>query len=519
MSGDLLIGVDAGTSVIKAVAFDLTGQQVGIASRRNSYNSLPNGGVEQDMARTWADTAAVLRDLGEAIPDLANRALAIGVTGQGDGTWMIDGDGEPVHDGWLWLDARAKLEAREIAASDGIDMIYSATGTGINVCQSRTHLVWMQRHAPELLSRATTAFHCKDWLYFKLTGQRATDPSEGIFTFGDIATRDYSEDVIDALGLRPYRDLLPHIVDGSVESHPMTAQAARETGLPEGLPVCLGYVDVMCCAMAAGLLDPDVMPGLTILGSTGIHMRYAPDAGAVQLNAERCGYTMALPGGAYAQLQSNMAATLNIDWMLGLGVELLGAEGVTRDPADLLKGLDERVLSARPGAAMYHPYISSAGERGPFTEPDARASFTGLDQNTGWFDMMRGVFDGLGLAARDCYTAMGPIPAEIRLTGGAARSAAARRILASTLNAPIRTITQDEAGAAGAVMIAAVQLGLYDTIDACAEAWVTPLLEQTIEPDPDLVPTYDALFDAYLSTRQSLAPGWAAQAGMREALA
>ena len=101
MTRDLLIGVDAGTSVIKAVAFDVTGKQIAVASRRNHYVTLPHGGVEQDMRRTWQDTVAVLRELGERIDGLAERALALSVTGQGDGCWLIDKEGEPIHDGWL----------------------------------------------------------------------------------------------------------------------------------------------------------------------------------------------------------------------------------------------------------------------------------------------------------------------------------------------------------------------------------------------------------------------------------
>lgn len=519
MTQDVLIGVDAGTSVIKAVAFDLTGRQIAMASRRNSYNTLPNGGVEQDMRRTWADTAAVLRELGEKIEGLSSRALALSVTGQGDGCWLIDAEGAPVHDGWLWLDARAAAEARDIAASDGIDTIYRTTGAGVNVCQMRTHLTWMKRHQPEFLEKAATALHCKDWLYFNFTGERASDPTEGVFTFGDYRTRDYSEAVLEALDLSDLRRLLPPIVDGAVTAHPLTAAAAEATGLAAGLPVTLAYVDIMCSAMGAGLHDDAVCPGLTVLGSTGMHMRFVPNAEAVVLNEDRCGYTMAFPGGAYAQMQTNMAATLNIDWVLGLAREVLAAEGLARELGDLLKGLDDRVMAARPGAALYHPYISSAGERGPFAEPAARASFTGLDQTTGWFDMIRAVYDGLALAARDCYTAMGPMPGEIRLTGGAARSASLKSIFASALNTPLRTVAQEEAGAAGAVMIAAVQQGLYPDMAACSKAWVTPLLQEAEDPDPQMTATYDALYEAYAATRRALAPAWTTMSSARGALA
>ncbi|MEO0360391.1 MAG: FGGY-family carbohydrate kinase [Pseudomonadota bacterium] len=519
MSGDLLIGLDAGTSVVKAVAFDFAGAAVGSAERRNEYAALPNGGAEQDMEATWARAAAVLAELAETVPDLAARALALAVTGQGDGTWLIDEAGAPIHDGWLWLDARAGEAAREIDGSEGADTIYRATGTGVNTSQMRAQLRWMKRNAPELLAQAATALHCKDWLYLRLTGDRATDPTEGVFTFGDFRSRAYSNEALKALDLEDCARLLPPIVDGAVEAGALTEAAARATGLRAGLPVSLGYVDVICNAIGGGLYDPATKPGLTILGSTGMHMRFAENADAVVLNADRSGYTMAFPGGAYAQMQTNMTATINIDWMLDLAVEMLAAEGVARTPADLLKGMDERVFAARPGAAVYHPYVSTAGERGPFAEPRARASFTGLDRGTGWFDMMRAVYDGLALAARDCYAAMGPIPSEIRLSGGAARSAAMRRILASALDRPVRTVALEESGAAGAVMIAAVAQGVFPDIAAAARAWVDPLLGEAEPPDAALVPVYDALFDGYLATRRAAEPIWAAQAAMREAVA
>ncbi|MBM7069402.1 FGGY-family carbohydrate kinase [Actibacterium sp. 188UL27-1] len=518
MSDLVLIGLDAGTSVIKAVAFDLSGTQIGIASRRNIYDTLPNGGAEQDMARTWADAAAVLSELAQTVPDLATRAVALGVTGQGDGTWLIDGDHKPLHKGWLWLDARAADHAQALIDGPGHAAIYDGTATSINVCQMRSQLQWIKAHAPDLLAQTAAALHCKDWLYLQLTGETVADLSEALFTFGDYRTRTYSDTVINALGLTDHRHILPPIIDGATTSHALTARAAQQTGLPVGLPVSLGSVDLMCAALAAGLYDPAVEPGLTILGSTGVHARFAKDAAAVRLNADRSGYTMPFPGAAFAQLQTNMAATLNIDWMLGLATQILASQGTDRSPADLLQGLDDHVMAARPGAAIYHPYIQQAGERGPFVNAQARASLTGLDQTTGWFDLMRAVYDGLALAARDCYTAMGPIPAEIRITGGAARSTALRTILASALDRPVRTVAQDEAGAAGAAMIAATAQGIFPDIDAAAQAWVAPLLQDPTPPDPGLTQTYDRLFDAYLTTRHALPPVWQAQADTRKAL-
>jgi sugar (pentulose or hexulose) kinase len=161
------------------------------------------------------------------------------------------------------------------------------------------------------------------------------------------------------------------VVDRVGRRHPLGAAGASETGLPAGVPVSLGYVDVVCNALGAGLYDPAPEVGCTIIGSTGMHMRLASSADAVTLNAEATGYTMPFPvPGHYAQMQSNMAATLNIDWLLDLALGVLASEGVTRSRADLIRRLDERVMQARPGEVVFHPFISDAGERGPFVAHD-----------------------------------------------------------------------------------------------------------------------------------------------------
>ena len=516
MSKDVLIGVDAGTSMIKAVAFSAEGEALASSSRPNQYATVARGGVEQDMARTWRDTLAVLAELTDVNPELAQRTVALAVTGQGDGTWLVDADGEPVHDAWLWLDARSAREAAAIEQGTDYDTVYRETGTAVNVCQMRSHLRWMASHSPELLSGAASAFHCKDFLYQRFTGERAADPSEAVFTFGSLASRDYSDAVIDALELSDQRHLLPPIVDGMTQSHALLPAVAREVGLPEGLPVTLGYVDVICSALGGGIFDPSVAPGLSIVGSTGMHMKWVADADAVTLNASKSGYTMCFPGGSYAQMQSNMAATLNIDWLLQVATDAVALAGYDTTPDALLAKLDDALAATTPSTLLFHPYISQAGERGPFTDPDARASFTGLDQSAGFADLLRAVYEGLALAARDCYDAMGEMPAEIRISGGAARSGEFRKLLAGALGSPLRVANRDEAGAAGACMIAATHHGLFETLQACSERWVDERLGEPVTPDPRLQAHFDALLPVYQSTREALTPGWQAMAGIRE---
>lgn len=510
---DLLIGIDAGTSVIKSVAFDLSGRQLAMTSVPNSFVTLEGGGVEQDLDQTWHDMARTVRDLAAKVPELAQRTAAVAITGQGDGTWLIDGEGLPVSRAWLWLDARAGHLVDEMRADPRDRRRFELTGTGLNSCQQGAQLAFMKKSHPDMLEQAATALHCKDWLYFKMTGERATDPSEGTFTFGDFRSRSYSDEALDILDLTTHRRLLPPMLEGTTDHHPLSRPAAGETGLLEGTPVVLGYVDMVMTALGTGLYDPSGNVGCTVIGSTGIHTRFAATPDDVVLNDNGSGYTIAMPiPGAFAQLQSNMAATLNIDWLLGLARDVLATAGGKPSHDELLKALDAWVEGSEPGSLIYQPYISLAGERGPFVDPDARAGFIGLSVKHGFGDLARAVLEGLAFAARDCYQAMGAVPSEIRLSGGAARSPSLRRIIAAATRAQVRTSSRQEAGAAGAAMMAAVGLGVYGSMEDCAAEWVTPLLGDCDAYDEALSQTYDALFPSFVAAHRALRPVWKSMA-------
>jgi erythritol kinase (D-erythritol 1-phosphate-forming) len=509
MENGIIIGIDAGTSVLKSVAFSISGEQLAVAAIPTDYAMLPDGGVEQDMSRTWADAVATLNQLGEKIPDLAKRLLAISVTAQGDGLWMIDKAGEPVGPATIWLDNRCASIVDDYVETDQYAAHYKRTGTGLTVVQMSGKLAWMQRNRPDKLARATHAFHCKDWIYFKLTGDRVTDPSEANCTFGNYKTDQYQADILDHLGAGNAKQLLTPVVDGTEVCGGLTDAVAKLTGLKAGTPICLGFVDYVCTGLGGGLFDPSGETGCSIIGSTGMHMCLRPDIETVRLNSERSGFTVKFPAPhMVAQMQSNMAATLNIDWLLDVAIGILSDHGLNKSRANLLKGLDEKVLAREPAKLLYHPYISWAGERSPFMDTAARAMFNGLDTTADYFDMMRAVFEGLAFAARDCYTAMGSIPKEIRVTGGAARSKAMRLIMASVLNADIRTVSREEAGAAGAAMIAAVQQKIFPDMAECARVWVDPHLGESTKPDATLVERYDKVFPQYVAARLAIKPIW-----------
>jgi erythritol kinase len=498
VSEPILIALDSGTSMVKALAFDATGKVVTAVSRPNLISSGNGGAVEQDMERTWEDTCAVLGELTARL----NRAevAALALTGQGDGTWLIDRENVPVAPALLWLDARAGQLVEGLRNSGAARKAFAFTGTGLAACQQPAQFLWLDRNHPELLERAVTAFHCKDWLYFKLTGERATDPSEASFSFGDYRTRNYRAEVLEAFGLTHLSRLLLPIVDGVRQWHGLSADAAARTGLTQGTPVVLGYLDLACGTLAAGSYACGAETGVSIIGTTGMHLRLVPEPDQVVPSAAMTGYCIPFPVPGYTlQMQTNMAATLNLDWLVHLvqDAACLGGAEASRDNQDILRALDDAVLKARPGTVLFHPFISCSGERGPFIDPFARAGLLGIDQNVRLPEVARAVYEGLGLAARDCYIAMGGLPASVRITGGAAHSESMRVILAACLNCPVSLVAHDEAGAAGAAMIAAVSVGLYRDMAECVTRWIAQPKSDILNPDSALARTYEVLFPVY----------------------
>ena len=245
---------------------------------------------------------------------------------------------------------------------------------------------------------ATTAYHCKDWLYFVLTGARATDPLEARFTFGDRRGRAYDDEVIEALGLSALRGMLPPIVDGACSTHPLRPALAMRLGPPSGLSVVLGYLDVVCTAIGAGLGAGGA--GVSVLGSTGMHMRLARSAADVAPNPEQTGYTMCLPlAAAWAEMQTNMAATLNIDWLVTLVAEVPALSGDARPEQEILAALDAQVMAVRVNGVLFHPFISTAGRCGQFMDADVRASLFDIEQGLGLTRVARAIYEGLAFVA------------------------------------------------------------------------------------------------------------------------
>ncbi len=509
MNEDIIIGIDAGTSVLKAVAFTINGKELAVTSTPNIYKTTNEGAATQSPNQTWKNCVKIITDLCTQLPGLNNRTLLISITGQGDGTWLVDKEGEPTCDALLWMDSRSAKIANKLSSLESEEARFNATGTGIFAGQQTSQLKFIESFSSDILDKSEIAFHCKDYLYMKLTDIKATDPSEACMSFGNFRNRTYDDDVIKNLGLWKRKYLLPEIVDGSKITHPLTEKASKITGLKSGTPVSLGYLDGLCSFLGSGGYEPNKKVGNTIIGTTGVHMKSSIASETnLDLNS-KTGYILVLPMPNYVlQLQSNMSGSLNIDWLSSLALDLFQEFNIDIKSNELISKIDHWIESTKPGKILYHPYISDAGERGPFIDNFARASFIGLKSSNRYPDMMRALIEGLCMASRDCYLAMGSIPAEIRLAGGATQSKGLRKIFASILNTSVRSSNRKESGATGAAMIGAMATNIYDNWNHCLSEWVHPLLGELEDYDENLTEAYNKLFKNYLNARLSLAPIW-----------
>lgn len=459
-----IIGIDVGTSVIKAVAFDTEGRAVNAASRESGVQHPRPSWAEADMEAILEAVLHCLRELVEVDPQLPAHVLGIGVTGQGDGTWLLDSEGRPVRPAITWLDGRVGSQI-ELAQRSGVtDRVFNFTGTAINTSNQAAQLRWLKDHEPESIQRAAVALRAKDWIFYSLTGVIRTDFTDASFTYFDIRKRRYADEVLELHGIPELRRLLPEAVPSYEDTAALSEQAARRTGIRAGTPVAAGPIDVAASDLGMGAIQPG--DACSILGTAGIHQLVMD---RVETEPRGVGYTMChAPDHSWLRFLPTMTGTLNIQWFVR---EFYPEEQQRLSKDELWASLEDRVNDIALGAdgVMYLPYIDPAGERVPFVKPTARAQFCGLSVRNSRDTLLRAVYEGVVLSALDCYSYLSDNISRLKLTGGGAKSGLWCRMLADALSCPVDIAESVETGAKGAMINAAVAFGLFaDYQEACA---------------------------------------------------
>ncbi len=480
----LYIGVDVGTSMAKAAAFDKDGALIAVASRSLPLLHPRPGHVEQDPEVIVGSVRAVLTEVLATVrrhnPDF------VAITGQGDGCWLFNDEGVPVRTGISWMDGRGAAILAEWTEKGLPDEIFGINGNIVYPGAAAPIIAWLDRNEPESLDNASTAGYLKDLLMLRFTGKRATDVSEASLPFASLeAGTDYSQKVLHLTGLSHRANLLAP-VDHPLPTAPLNQRGTSGTGLVINTPLVAGPFDIPACAIGAGVRL--VGDGLLIAGTT---LACAVLNDAVDLTGSKAGMTITMPEeGRWLRVMAAMVGTASMDWImktLDIGFEQL-----------------ERALADSPPGANgveVLPYFAPSGERAPFVDPAARAQLGGLSLTTTRPDLVRGVCEGLAYAARDCFDSSG-LTGKVYACGGGSKSRAWMQIFASVLNRPLLLARAGEVGARGAVIAAAETLG----VDIDVDAWTAP--QASIMPIAADIDAYEKGYQRYLAQQKAARELW-----------
>ena len=494
----LLLGIDNGLTVTKAVIFDETGRVLAVARRRVPQVMPAPHHVERDMEVLWTQTAAAITEAVAACGRPASEIAAVAATAHGDGLYLLDADSRPLGAGILSLDSRAADVVAGWQADGTADRALARTGQLPHASAPSALLAWIRQHQPERFARIGHVLACKDWLRFCLTGRIATDLTEASTSFTEVTTQDYAPDILPLFGLGALAGALPEILAPDAIAGHVTPEAAALTGLIAGTPVAAGLHDVTASALGAGGYGRGVV---AIVAGTYSINETVSDRPLVD---PRWFCRNGLVRGEWNNMSISPASAANYDWFLDTlcGAERRAAEAEGRAfHAEIVPEIEAAM--ARPSSAIFHPFL--------FGSPmgaEASASFFGL---RGWQDrgdMLRAVIEGIAFNHRIHVDALrdGFAPHTSRLTGGISRSPLFAQLFADALGMPVSVSDTDEAAAWGAALCAGAAVGLYDSPRDDPRDMAG--LVRDYHPDPDRRAALARRHELFLDLTKALAPIW-----------
>lgn len=479
----MILGIDLGTSVVKAASFSLEGRNIAVASRRTIFDPFGDGRIEQDLE-------TLVTSVGEVVAEVCARSggppQAIGITGQSDGLWLLDEAGRAVRPAISWLDDRGNPFLQRWIDSGVFEAVFRRNANAIFSGSQAPLMAALAATDPASLEAATTASYLKDAILQRLTGVRVTDASDASLPFLDIRKRDYDPEILRLLGLERYARLLAPVMPAPGQAFPLSATGSALTGLPEGIPVHAGPFDLVACPMGAGVRT--VGDGLIIVGTT---LACEVMVDTIDTTAEPVGMTLCMPSeGRWIRSLPATVGTAALDWVLNL-------VGMKHDALDAL--LEQNAPGANGVTAL--PYFSATGERAPFCDVNARGQLAGLSTATTPADLVMAVCESVAYAARHCIEAAG-LSGRLAICGGGSSSAAWTQMLADVLQRPLHIAPRPEVGARGACIAAMDALGLQYDVGAWTSA------EGLIEPRRKNAERYAGGYAHYLETISAARSLW-----------
>lgn len=497
----LTIGLDVGTSGLKAIALDAERGGVVASATRDYPLSTPRlGWAEQEAGDFSAAAFEALAELARTLGPRASEVRAIGLTGQMHSAVLLDEAGEPVRPVILWCDTRTTAECEAIRARLGDAGLARTVGNPALEGFTLPKLLWVRAHEPEVFARVRLVLMPKDFVGLRLTGVAATDASDASGTLAfDPDTRRFSEEVIAAFDLP--RSLFPPVGESPEPLGVLLPEVARALGLPTTTLVVRGGADNAVGAVGLGVVRSG--RGMVSIGTSGVVLaptdRYVAPPG-MRLHS----FCHAAPGRHYL-MGVMLAAGGALRWYRDVlcDGERLAAELSHADPYQIIT---DAASTSRPGAGgvLFLPYLM--GERTPHADARARGALVGMTARTNKADLSRAVLEGITFGLCDSLDLMRSLApkngagsglsiGELRLTGGGARSPFWRQLMADVFGIPVALTTSPEGPAFGAAILAAVGAGVFGGVDDACEALVHRT--QVISPDPAATARYRDLHAEY----------------------
>ncbi len=492
------LGIDVSTTATKALLIDGEGLVVATASSEYGFETPKPLWSEQHPDLWWEGAVQSIRAaLTQAGID-GNDVEAVGLTGQMHGLVLLDASGQVLRPAILWNDQRTAAECDEIREKVGRDTLIATTGNDALTGFTAPKLLWVRHHEPEIYHQIDAVLLPKDYVRFRLTGERATDRAGAAGTLLlDIRSRDWSDLVLDRLDIP--RSWLPKTHEGPEVTGAITREAAKATGLRPETPVVAGGGDQSAQAVGVGAVREGVV-ALT-LGTSGVVFA-SVDEPFIEPEGRLHSFCHAVPGRWH---------------LMGVMLSAAGSLRWYRDqiaPGTEFAGLIDPAASISPGAEglLFLPYLT--GERTPHADPTARGAFVGLTVRHGRNHMTRAVLEGVAFGLRDSFELMKAAGLrsidQVRVSGGGARSDVWRQILADVLGVELVTVNTTEGAAYGAALLAAVGAGRWPDVDAACESAIhitgsTPVSPSAAERYEASYHVYRGLYPSLLETFSALA--------------
>ena len=481
------IGIDLGSSRVKLLALDESGECQGVTMASYATDARRPGYAEQNPDRWWDALRLAMSELLSRPAVRGATVVAIGLTGQMHGAVFLDESGSPVRHALMWSDARAEAETAEIEDRIPRDELVAITGNRSNVSFTAPKIMWVQRNEPAVIDRARWVVQPKDVIRARLTGNVGGDVSDASATLlFDLRARNWSDDVCGRLGID--RGMLPPLAESETIAGELREDAARALGLPSGIAVAVGGADAPAAALGLGLARQEDAEGCVLISlGTGGQVLSPVAEPKVDPQGRLHGLAHVVPG-QWCVMAAILSAAASLDWV----VRLLRPD----DP----NGVRELVAAASkvPAGAdglMFLPYLR--GERTPHFDPTARGAFVGLRIGHGPAEMTRAVLEGVAFALAEGTDLMRELGVDTRagVVAGGGVNRLWQQIIADVLNMPVTLGATEHASARGAALLGAVASGMVPS--STQGTLPLPADTRTMEPVEANVATYAALTRTY----------------------